>query len=815
MADEGVKIGSILRQKNGEAYPLVEDTSVLGGFHVVASWATIPQPTSTDGSEKLLKTGMLVKLQSTASNPANNGNGENLTGVEILEWDGSYWTAWSAPPATGISNIDADADGPEAVGAGTTLDIAGGTNATTTVSSAGATITATVNVSSTTTPTAGAIPEYDGDDDLIVPSVPSSGTAATSKDYVDGEISTAVAANHAAKTFEILDGGIATGDTAVLTAANDTLQLDTLATAGGLADFLALTATGKKITFQLQASTDATPATLAAYDANGNLTAVLTGFEGANSVMPKSYIDQIAQGFRQKAPVRAVTTTGAGVDVGTWVSGGGGNGVGDTITGVNLTTLANFDNISSALVADDRVLVNTQVDATQNGLYYVSDATTPTSAVLTRATDFDGDPSTEAYCGTMVAAKEGDSAPALWVLFPQGTLLTSADVDFGTDPLVFTLITDPTSITPTAGDGVDVTVAGTAATIDLLAPLNGDDLTIPVFGLQASGVWEDGSGNMSSIAAPTGDAKVLQADTSASGRDRMKWDYAFADRTLGPLNTKMLIEGVTVTGSTNDSQAGSTGTDAEALLIPIGGTLTAATFYTDMSRTWQVSDPSPFDHLDRKTEVDADGSFSFGDSGGDISESDTTGWSASSRLGGLTPVGEYAYVATGLGIGEPSGGESQVDVSIGDGRGGTVSLTRVIANVPYVYYGVASGATAPATEAAFLGMTWDGGAPSKTLRSTYRLSEENVDLNADAGTGEYLWFAVPSSLESVGLDNPVDASSFLDNDSNWKGGFQKVATAVSFTGDYGAESVDYEIWRSDNPNLGEIPVSLLLPVETV
>jgi len=101
----------------------------------------------------------------------------------------------------------------------------------------------------------------------------------------------------------------------------------------------------------------------------------------ANSVVPKSYVDAIAEGLHIHASVKAATTqTLAAQSGGTVTYINGAAGVGATLgLSTAITTLDGY-----TLVDGDRILIKDETAQEHNGIYIRTDSTT-----FTRATDFD------------------------------------------------------------------------------------------------------------------------------------------------------------------------------------------------------------------------------------------------------------------------------------------------------------------------------------------------------------------------------------------------------------------------------------------
>lgn len=161
-------------------------------------------------------------------------------------------------------------------------------------------------------------------------------------------------------------------------------------------------------------------------------------------VTNKLYVDSVASGLDVKEAVSAILVAAGNSEFNTQVLAGsivydnGTTGVGATLTFT--TAVANgwdeaFDGYTYSL--GDRLLVNTlgEAHAEKNGIYEVTTLGGGTqSTVLTRTTDFDGDPSTEINGGEFVFVKQGTQyGDTGWVVTtPDGTITV------GTDDIFFT-----------------------------------------------------------------------------------------------------------------------------------------------------------------------------------------------------------------------------------------------------------------------------------------------------------------------------------------------------------------------------------------
>jgi hypothetical protein len=169
----------------------------------------------------------------------------------------------------------------------------------------------------------------------------------------------------------------------------------------------------------------------------------------------KAYVDTIASaGMHYHAPVRVESPSAL-----TATYDNGTAGVGATLTNSGTQAALAIDGVTVS--NGDRVLIYTQADATQNGIYTVTDTGSgSTNWVLTRATDADSygasDPDALGQ-GDAFFVKEGDTgAGELYVMNTEGT------ITFGTTDITFTQVA--ATAVYTAGTGL--TLDGTQFNID-------------------------------------------------------------------------------------------------------------------------------------------------------------------------------------------------------------------------------------------------------------------------------------------------------------------------------------------------------------
>ena len=175
----------------------------------------------------------------------------------------------------------------------------------------------------------------------------------------------------------------------------------------------------------------------------------------------KAYVDSVAEGLDVKESVVAATT--AALAAVTYNNGTAG--VGATLTADANGVLAAVDGVT--LLATERVLIQDQAAALQNGIYIVTSVgAVGAPFVLTRAGDMDGSPASE-IPGAFVFVEEGTTNADNGFV-----CTTNAPVTMGTTAINFTQFSGAGQIT--AGDGL-------AKTGDTLS-VNVDDVTTAISG---------------------------------------------------------------------------------------------------------------------------------------------------------------------------------------------------------------------------------------------------------------------------------------------------------------------------------------------
>jgi len=259
----------------------------------------------------------------------------------------------------------------------------------------------------------------------------------------------------------------------------------------------------------------------------------------ANSLVPKSYVDALAEGLHVHEQVHALVASPlATITGGTIAYLNGSSGVGATLTVSGATydfADGDFDGVTD-ITTGDRVIINGETNGAHNGIYVVTSAT-----VLTRAADFDT--SVEMAGGDFVFVDSGT------VYENSGFVLSDPVGTVGTDDVTFTQFSGLGQVTAGAGltkTGNQIDAVGTANrisvaadTIDIAATYVGQN-TITTLGTITTGVWNgttvavanggtgattltsngvilgNGTNALSATAASSVDGSILQADDGAA-----------------------------------------------------------------------------------------------------------------------------------------------------------------------------------------------------------------------------------------------------------------------------------------------------------
>lgn len=202
----------------------------------------------------------------------------------------------------------------------------------------------------------------------------------------------------------------------------------------------------------------------------------------------KGYVDAVKTGLNVKDSARIASTTALTVTY-----SNGSSGVGATLTNAGTLAALNLDSVPA--VVGDRVLIKDQAAALQNGIYTVTNIGSGAVAwTLTRATDFDNNPTGEVGGGDFVFVQEGTTQG------DNGYVVTSNGViTVGTSTIDFVQFSGAGQITAGAGltkSGNTIDAVGTsnrilvnADSIDIASTYVGQS-SITTLGTIATGTWQ-------------------------------------------------------------------------------------------------------------------------------------------------------------------------------------------------------------------------------------------------------------------------------------------------------------------------------------
>jgi hypothetical protein len=257
-------------------------------------------------------------------------------------------------------------------------------------------------------------------------------------------------------------------------------------------------------------------------------------------IVNKTYVDTIvSSGIHFHTPVRVESPTALTVTY-----NNGTSGVGATLTNAGTQLALVIDGIT--LSVSDRVLIYTQADATQNGVYVVTDTGSgSTNWVLTRATDADtygvSGPTTLSEGSTFFVSSGNTGAGETY------TCNTTGTITFGTTNITFAQISAVQIYS--AGTGLTLTNTTFSITNTGTAGTYGSASNVPVFVTNAQGQVTSVTNTAIAIAAAAVSGLAASATTDTT-------------------NASNITTGTLGTGRISGSYTGITGV----------GTLTAGTW---------------------------------------------------------------------------------------------------------------------------------------------------------------------------------------------------------------------------------------------
>ena len=264
-------------------------------------------------------------------------------------------------------------------------------------------------------------------------------------------------------------------------------------------------------------------------------------------IVNKTYVDTIAaSGIHFHTPVRVESPTALTVTY-----NNGTSGVGATLTNAGTQLALVIDGIT--LSVSDRVLIYTQTDATQNGVYVVSNTgSVSTNWVLTRATDADSygvsGPDTLSEGSTFFVTSGNTGAGETY------TCNTTGTITFGTTNITFAQISSAQIYS--AGTGLTLTNTTFSITNTGTAGTYGSASAVPVFVTNAQG--QVTSVTNTSIAIASGAVSGLAASA-----------------TTDTTNASNITSGTLGTGRISGSYTGITGVGTLAAGTWNGSTIAA------------------------------------------------------------------------------------------------------------------------------------------------------------------------------------------------------------------------------------------------
>ena len=257
----------------------------------------------------------------------------------------------------------------------------------------------------------------------------------------------------------IATGGDVTGTASGLTIA---LNLNNVNSSPVTSSFQKVTTNSKGLITSTSAVTTSDITTALGYtpvNKNGDTMTGLLVLSGdpvaALGAVTKQYADNIASGVTIHTSCETATST----SLPACTYNNGSSGVGATLTANANGSIGAIGGYSTLSVGS-RILIKDQTNQTQNGIYSVTQLGSISSPwILTRASDFDGTPTTEVVAGDLTYVQEGTNSGTQWVQINVGTGYNAGPpaydyVVIGTDNIIFTQFAG--SGTYTAGSGISI-----------------------------------------------------------------------------------------------------------------------------------------------------------------------------------------------------------------------------------------------------------------------------------------------------------------------------------------------------------------------
>ena len=336
---------------------------------------------------------------------------------QYLVTSGEGQTSWSTP-AAGEFSVSADIGSTDVFTLGETINFAGGTGITTTVSNNQVSIATTITqYTDALARSAISVTDAGGDGSLVY-------NSSTGIITYTGPSAAEIRAHFSAgAAITLTDGAISIADAAIenVKLANSSVTLGTTEVALGaastsLAGITELTVDNLNFNGnEISATTgdiSLNPSEGGTVDVNGNRITGLAEPLNASDAATKGYVDAVAEGLHVHASAHALVATPlATVTGGAVVYDNGTGGVGATLTLSSAIDIAGGDlDGDTDIVAGDRIIIAGEANAAHNGIYVLTSTT-----VLTRAADFDTP--TEMSGGDFIFVTHGNQyADTGWVL---------------------------------------------------------------------------------------------------------------------------------------------------------------------------------------------------------------------------------------------------------------------------------------------------------------------------------------------------------------------------------------------------------------
>ena len=336
-----------------------------------------------------------------------------------------------------------------------------------------------------------------------------------------------------------------------------------------------------------------------------NITAgtVTTTPTSNTDLVNKLYVDNlVAAGIHFHTPVRVESPTALTVTY-----NNGSSGVGATLTNAGAQAALVIDGVTLSL--NDRVLIYTQTDQTQNGIYYVSNVgSVSTNWVLTRATDADSyviDSPNGLSEGSTVFVQEGTTGAG-----ETYTCNTSGTITFGTTNITFVQI----SSAQIYSAGTGLTLTGTQFSLSDVgtAGTYGSASQVPVFMTNAQGQVTSVTNTSIAIAGSAITSGTVAVANGGTGQSTYTDGQLLIGNTSGNTLTKATLTagtGITVTNGngsitvaavnngtvTSVSGTGTvngitlTGTVTSSGNLTLGGTLSGVDLSTQVTGTLPIA----------------------------------------------------------------------------------------------------------------------------------------------------------------------------------------------------------------------------------